>query len=500
MEFQITTDKLDSLQADLAILPVYQDGKPSTAVAGLSRSLRSRIDQAMASGDIQGKAGETLLLTETGRLGVKRLLLTGLGRKDKLNANAWNKALAAAVRRSERSASTHVVELLGLETAPGLDETRRARNFAEQWHYASYRYTATRKAAKEARPKARKLTVAVAGDGNLAAAELGLKQGQAIGRARNLARELGNLPANICTPAYLATQARKLARRSSRLTARILLEKEMKELGMNSLLSVCEGSRLTPRLIVLNYKGASSKTPPVALVGKGVTFDTGGISLKPGRAMDEMKFDMSGAGSVLAVMQAVIELELPINLVVLAAAVENMPSGRATKPGDIVKAMSGETIEVLNTDAEGRLILADALYYALRFKPSRIVDVATLTGACLMALGRHYSGLFSKHDELAEELRKAGEDSGDPVWRLPLGPEYMPELKSNFADMANIGSRFAGATTAACFLSRFVKDANWAHLDIAGTAWKTGSSKGSTGRPVPLLTEFLLGCVSRESS
>ena len=262
---------------------------------------------------------------------------------------------------------------------------------------------------------------------------------------------------------------------------------------MDSLLSVCEGSALTPRLIVLNYKGAPDKARPVALVGKGVTFDTGGISLKPGRAMDEMKFDMSGAGSVLAAMHAVIELKLPINLVVVAAAVENMPGARATKPGDIVKAMSGETIEILNTDAEGRLILADALHYALQFKPAKLVDVATLTGACVMALGRPYSGLFSHNDELAEELRKAGEDSGDPVWRLPVGAEYMHELKSNFADMANIGStRYAGATTAACFLSRFVKDANWAHLDIAGTAWKAGSAKGSTGRPVPLLAEFLL--------
>ena len=492
MEFHITTNKPDSLQADLGILPVHQDGKPTAAVAGLNRSLQARIAEAMASGDIQGKPGETLLLTDTGGFGVKRLLLTGLGRKDKLDAKAWNKALAAAAKRSERSASAHVVGLLGLERVAGLDETRKARNFAEQWHYASYRYTATRKAAKDARPKNRMIALAVAGGADPAAAELGIRQGQAIGRARNFARELGNLPANICTPAYLATEARKLARRSPRVTARILLEKEMKELGMNSLLSVCEGSRLSPRLIVLHYKGASSKAPPVALVGKGVTFDTGGISLKPGRAMDEMKFDMSGAGSVLGVMQAVIDLELPINLVVLAAAVENMPSGRATKPGDIVRAMSGETIEILNTDAEGRLILADALHYALRFKPSRIVDVATLTGACLMALGRHYSGLFANNDNLAEELRTAGEKAGDPAWRLPMGPEYMPELKSNFADMANIGSRFAGATTAACFLSRFVKDANWAHLDIAGTAWKTGGSKGSTGRPVPLLTEFLL--------
>ena len=493
MQFEITTQKLNSVQADLAIAPVYQDGKPATATAGLSAGLRNLIGNAMASGDIRGKSGETLLLTHTGRLGVRHLLLAGLGNRDKLDAAGWRKAVEAAVKRAERSSATTVVSLMGLEDVPGMDATRKARSFAEQWLYASYRYTATRKRVKDTRPKDRRLTVAIDGEEEEAQAKLGLRQGRAIGRARNYARELGNLPANVCTPAYLESEARKLARRSTRVTAEVLQEDEMKELGMNSLLSVCEGSELKPRLIVLHYRNAPDDSPPVALVGKGVTFDTGGISLKPGRAMDEMKFDMSGAGSVLAALHATIELRLPINLVVLAAAVENMPSGRATKPGDIVKAMSGETIEILNTDAEGRLILADALYYSLRYKPSKVVDVATLTGACLMALGRHYSGLFANNDDLAEELRAAGEAASDPAWRLPMGPQYMPELKSNFADMANIGSRFAGATTAACFLSRFVKNAQWAHLDIAGTAWKTGGSKGSTGRPVPLLTEFLLG-------
>ncbi len=492
MQFEITTDNLNSLQADLAIAPIYQDAEPSKGTAVLSASLRGQINDALASGDIQGKPGETLLVTHTGRLGIRHLLLAGLGPKDKLDAAGWRKAVEAAARRSERSKAGEVANLMGLEDVPGMDTARKARYFAEQWHYASYRYTSTRKAPADDRPKKRRLTIAVENESDAPQAKKGFRQGQAIGRARNYARELGNLPANICTPAYLASEAGKLADRSKRVTIEILEEQEMKELGMNSLLSVCEGSELTPRLIVLEYKGADEKVPPVALVGKGVTFDTGGISLKPGRAMDEMKFDMSGAGSVLATLHAVIELRLPINLLVVAAAVENMPSGHATKPGDIVKAMSGETIEVLNTDAEGRLILADALYYSLRYKPSKIVDVATLTGACLMALGRHYSGLFANNDALADELREAGARANDPAWRLPMGPEYMPDLKSNFADVANIGSRFAGATTAACFLSRFVKDAHWAHLDIAGTAWKTGGSKGSTGRPVPLLTEFLL--------
>lgn len=493
MQFEITTQKLNSLQADLAIAPVYENGEPAKATAGLSAGLSQQIRDAMAAGDIRGKPGETLLLTHTGRLGVRHLLLAGLGARKKLDPAGWRKAVGAAVRRSERSRAASIVNLMGLEEVRGMDTAGKARFFAEQWLHAGYRYTATRKKKKDARPKSRQLTEGIADDSEARQARAGLRQGRAIGRARNYARELGNLPANICTPAHLASEARKLARRSTRTSVSILLEKEMKELGMNSLLSVCEGSALSPRLIVLHYKGTSDDTPPVALVGKGVTFDTGGISLKPGRAMDEMKFDMSGAGSVLGTLHATIELKLPVNLVVVAAAVENMPSGRATKPGDVVKAMSGETIEILNTDAEGRLILADALFYALRYKPAKMVDVATLTGACLMALGRHYSGLFANNDDLAEELRAAGEKANDPAWRLPMGPEYMPELKSNFADMANIGSRFAGATTAACFLSRFVKDTHWAHLDIAGTAWKTGGAKGSTGRPVPLLTEFLLG-------
>jgi len=306
-----------------------------------------------------------------------------------------------------------------------------------------------------------------------------------------LTKDLGNLAPNICTPAYLAKQAKDLAK-SHKLKVTVLEEKDMEKLGMGSLLSVAQGSEQPAKLIVLEYQGLSKKDNPIVLVGKGVTFDTGGISLKPAAEMDEMKFDMSGAASVLGTLQAVAEMKLPVNVVGIIPATENMPSGKATKPGDVVTSLSGQTIEVLNTDAEGRLILCDALTYAERYNPKVVIDIATLTGACVIALGNFTTGLLSNDDKLAQALLAAGEHAGDRAWQLPLWDEYQDLLKSNFADIANIGGRAAGTITAACFLSRFTKKYRWAHLDIAGTAWKSGKEKGSTGRPVPLLTQFLI--------
>jgi leucyl aminopeptidase len=328
-----------------------------------------------------------------------------------------------------------------------------------------------------------------------AGATKGLLLGQAIAKGVNLARELGDLPGNICTPTYLASEAKRLANKQSKLSVNILEEKQMKELGMGSLLSVAAGSDQPAKLIVLEYKGGSKKQAPIALVGKGITFDTGGISLKPGAAMDEMKYDMCGAASVLGTIQTLLELQLPINVVGVIAASENMPNGSATKPGDIVTSMSGQTIEILNTDAEGRLVLCDALTYTERFKPKAVVDIATLTGACVIALGNHATGLFSNNDELAKSLLKAGEESADRAWHMPLWDDYQKQLDSNFADIANIGGREAGAVTAACFLSRFAKKFAWAHLDIAGTAWRSGGAKGATGRPVTMLVQYLLNQV-----
>jgi leucyl aminopeptidase len=325
-----------------------------------------------------------------------------------------------------------------------------------------------------------------------AALRKGIAEGDALGKGMKLSRDLANLPPNVCTPTYLAEQARSLAKTAPKLTCKVLNEADMRKLGMGSLLSVTAGSVEPAQFIILEYKGAAASKAPTVLVGKGITFDTGGISLKPPAAMDEMKFDMSGAASVLGTFKALAELQPKLNVVGLVPTCENMPGGSATKPGDIVKSMSGLTIEILNTDAEGRLILCDALTYARRFKPAAVIDIATLTGACVIALGKHFSGLLSTSDSLARDLQKAGDNSDDRAWRLPLTPEYAEQLKSNFADVANVGGREAGTITAASFLSKFTTDMNWAHLDIAGTAYQTGAAKGSSGRPVPLLLEFLL--------
>jgi leucyl aminopeptidase len=318
-----------------------------------------------------------------------------------------------------------------------------------------------------------------------------MREGSAIAAGMTLTRDLGNLPANVCTPTYLADTSVKLGR-EWKLAVEVLEQKDMEKLGMGSLLSVTRGSREPPKFVILRYSGGGKRERPVVLVGKGITFDTGGISLKPAAEMDEMKFDMCGAASVLGTLRAVAELKLKLNVIGLVPTCENMPGGAATKPGDIVTSLSGQTVEILNTDAEGRLILADALSYAERFEPQAVVDIATLTGACIIALGHVCSGLFASKDDLALELQAAGAESWDRVWRLSLWEDYHEQLKSNFADFANIGGRPAGSVTAACFLSKFTGKYDWAHLDIAGTAWKSGREKGATGRPVPLLTTFLM--------
>jgi leucyl aminopeptidase len=326
----------------------------------------------------------------------------------------------------------------------------------------------------------------------LADVRRGLRDGAAVGAGAALTRNLANLPANVCTPTYLAREGERLAKEHASVRCRVLGVREMRRLGMGSLLSVTAGSAEPPRLIVLEYRGRGAKAAPIALVGKGVTFDTGGISLKDPGGMDEMKFDMTGAASVFGAIKSMAALDAPINVVGIVPAVENMPSGTATKPGDIVTSMSGLTIEVLNTDAEGRLILCDALTYSRRFKPREVIDIATLTGACVIALGAHNSAVMSNHDEMAEGLLAAGRRSADTCWRMPLAEEYQEQLKSNFADMANVAGRDGGAVTAACFLWKFTDGLKWAHLDIAGTAYVTGAAKGATGRPVPLLVDYLL--------
>jgi leucyl aminopeptidase len=444
---------------------------------------------------MDGKAGSVLMLRDFPAPGGERLLLVGLGKEEEFGDKAYAAAIRAAVKAVRGSGATDATLLL---TRIGVKQRGAAWRMRQAAMVASetlYRFDRFKSKKEDERPLSR-LFFALEDKADEAAAAQALAQGLAIGEGVALARTLGNLPANVCTPGYLADAAREIAERH-RLDCRILEQADMEALGMNSLLSVAKGSRQAPKFIVARYQGGEPGDRPIVLVGKGVCFDSGGISLKPGEGMAEMKFDMCGAASALGTLEAAARMRLPLDLVVLAPCVENMPGGAASRPGDIVRSLSGQTIEILNTDAEGRLILCDALTYAERLEPRAVVDVATLTGACVVALGDVASGLFANDDELAGDLLEAGDAAFDRAWRLPLWEDYQERIKSDFADLANVGGRPAGSITAACFLSRFAGKFAWAHLDIAGTAWKSGADKGSadkgaTGRPVPLLSHFLL--------
>jgi len=422
------------------------------------------------------------------------VLLVSLGKEDDFGDKAYRDALGAAAKAlAATPAKDAVIALADVE----LDKRElpwRVQQAARILADGAYRFD-TLKSDKDRKDKkhrgAKKLALLVSSE-ITAELDTAVLQGHAIATGMALAKDLGNLPGNICTPTHLAETAESLGKQY-KFEVEVLNRADMEKLGMGSFLSVARGSHQPPKFIVMQYKGGKAKAKPVVLVGKGITFDTGGISLKPAAEMDEMKYDMCGAASVLGTFKAIARMGLPINVVGLIAATENMPGGGATKPGDVVTSLSGQTIEVLNTDAEGRLILCDALTYAERFKPECVIDVATLTGACVVALGKIPSGLLANDDELAAEILRRGTESGDRAWQLPLWDEYQELLKSNFADMGNIGGRYAGTITAACFLSRFTKAYKWAHLDIAGTAWVSGDAKGATGRPVPLLSSFLIG-------
>jgi len=418
------------------------------------------------------------------------VLLVGLGKQDAFGQKAYGEAVKAAWRALLGTKIAQVT--FSLAQLPVKDRTGdwAVRTAILALRNETYRFTQM-KSKPDVTQRALKRVVFSIDAGDEKAVKLAAKQAVALANGMDLTRDLGNLPGNVCTPTYLANTAKKLAK-DWKLKVEVLGQKQMEALKMGSLLSVAKGSVEPPHFIVLQYHGGPAKAAPVVLVGKGITFDTGGISLKPGDAMDEMKYDMCGAGSVLGTLRAVAEMGLKLNVVGIIPTCENMPSGTATKPGDVVTSMSGTTIEILNTDAEGRLILADALTYAERFKPAAVIDIATLTGACIIALGHHNTGLFARDDALAGELLDAAKEAADPAWRMPLDDEYQDLLKSNFADVANIGGRPAGSVTAACFLARFTEAYPWAHLDIAGTAWKSGAAKGATGRPVPLLSQFLI--------
>ncbi|MGI9310072.1 MAG: leucyl aminopeptidase [bacterium] len=495
MEFSAKTADAVGLTSDCLVVGVHQASKKSGKVeltptaARIDRACDGRIGALLRRGAHDGALGVAQMLYDLPGVKAGGVLLLGLGRKAEFNARSARRAAYAAAKSLERCGVRAVgVCLLEVEYADA-DARRRARNIAEAMFDALYRFDQT-KSSRAPAAKLKRATMLCA-RAQLAAVRRGLREGGAIARGVKLARDYANLPGNLCTPSFLAKEARRLGARLG-LKTTVLGEAEMKRRKMGALLSVSRGSCEPAKLIVMEYRGGRRTARPVVLVGKGLTFDAGGISLKPAAAMDEMKYDMCGGASVFGALQAAAELRLKINLIGIVPSSENLPDGAANKPGDIVTSMSGTTIEILNTDAEGRLILCDALTYAERFKPAAVVDIATLTGACMVALGQCASGLFSDCDALAEALLAAGEASCDRAWRMPVWDEYDPQLRSNFADLANIGGRYAGAVTAACFLKRFAAKYDWAHLDIAGTAWTSGADKGATGRPVPLLVEFLL--------
>ena len=491
MKFSISAAKQPLQTKTDALVVFVPEGRKGSGLVD-AEPLDALIAELLKDGDFTGKAGATVVVHRPAGLAARRLLLVGLSAQPELRD--WKKALLAAGARLKALpvAQAHLLAVNGLDTLASLVP----QVFAEVF----YLFDATKPSAQGDTPKLAALTIAVPGGGTaatLASAKDALAQSESVAFGTTVARELANLPANHCTPTVLAGIAQDMAKRYRHVTCKVLERKDAEKLGMGAFLAVAQGSEQPPKFIILEYKGAGAKVAPHVLVGKGVTFDTGGISLKPGAGMDEMKFDMGGAASVLGTFEAIARLRPKVNVVGLIPATENMPSGRAIKPGDVVTSMSGQTIEILNTDAEGRLILCDALTYAKRYKPATVVDMATLTGACVIALGHVNSGLFTADDALADDLLCAGREALDPCWRMPLEEDYNEGLKSNFADVPNIAGRDGGAITAACFLWRFAKDYRWAHLDIAGAAWLSGAKKGATGRPVPLLVNYLLKQAAR---
>lgn len=498
MDFSIKTIDAKSastahkaIKAGCIVVGVFENKKLSAAAAGLDKA--GEIAAALKSGDITGKAGTSLLLRKVADVAAERVLLVGLGEEaEAVGEKAYNQAVQAAARTLASLGANDAI--IALPAVKDRDLGWSIRSTVVAFRESIFRADALKSKKDTATTGVKKVAIAVAAT-EATAAKNALVQSVALANGMDLTKELGNLPPNICTPTHLANTAKKLAT-DYKMVAEILDRKQIQALKMGSFLSVTNGTVEPPKFIVLKHNGGKVKDAPVVLVGKGITFDSGGISLKAGAGMDEMKYDMGGAASVLGTMRAIGEMKLKLNVIAVIPTCENMPSGSATRPGDIVTSMSGQTIEILNTDAEGRLILCDALTYAERFKPAAVVDVATLTGACVTSLGHHNSGLFTRHDaahdELAAELLAAGKQTGDTAWRMPIEEAYNEQLKSNFADMANIGGPAGGSITAACFLERYTRKYTWAHLDIAGTAWKSGAAKGSTGRPVPLLTTFLI--------
>lgn len=489
MHYQVKHTEPAKQASDCLIVGVFAEHQLSTAAKALDGQSGGYLHKVLKRGDLAGECGQTLLLTELPHIAAERVLLVNCGKESEFTLPVFCKVLAKSLQALKQTAAKDAVCYLSDLAVTNCNMHSKIRQMIEIAASTFYSFEQFKSQKKSSPQKFNKLTLNVAERGDIKSAERAVHEATAIIAGMQLTKDLGNTPSNICTPEYLAKQAQQLTKQYAKIKVKVLEEKEMKKLGMGALLAVASGSHQPAKLIVLEYYNGAKNKKPVALVGKGVTFDSGGISIKPAAQMDEMKFDMCGAASVLGTFKAIAELGLPINLVGVIAATENLPGGSACKPGDIITTLSGQTIEILNTDAEGRLILSDALTYCERFKPDVVIDIATLTGAIIIALGSVASGVMGNHQALMDDLKTAADKSGDRIWQLPLWEDYQEQISSPFADMANIGEGGGKSITAACLLSRFAKKFHWAHLDIAGTAWK---GKAATGRPIPLLVQYLL--------
>jgi leucyl aminopeptidase len=491
MDITLETASPEKLRTGVLVVGTFADGPLPPATRSVDEAAQGKLAALITRGDLEAKAGASLLLHDLPGTAAERVLLVSLGTRHAFGEQAFRDALGSAARSLAGGVAQDAAVALADLELPGCSLTWRLQQASRLLVDGAYRFDAPgmRRTLPQDRG-ARTISLLVADKAN-PELERAVRRGQAVAEGMALTKDLGNLGGNVCNPAYLAHTAQALGQEFN-FAVEVLERDDMEKLGMGSALSVGRASYQPCKFIVMHYRGGEATAKPIVLVGKGLTFDTGGISLKPGADLDEMKYDMSGGGSVLGTFKTIARLALPINVVGIIPAVENMPGGNASRPGDVVTSMSGQTIEILNTDAEGRLVLCDALTYAERFEPACVIDIATLTGACVIALGTVASGLFANDDALAADLLACGVDSGDRAWQLPLWDDYQSQLKSNFADMSNLGGRPAGAVTAACFLARFTKAYKWAHLDIAGTAAVSGGAKGATGRPVPLLSEFLI--------
>ncbi len=492
MDYGIKAANPEKARYQCAIVGIHEDTGLTASGKIIDKASGGQLKKIIRRGDITGKASQTLMLHDIDGINTARILLVGLGSSTGCDTAKFLTIAQTVINNIKSVPARNVLCCLAEVEVTGRDTAWKVERLVEAFEQGTYTYTEMKGKAPEPSPSPEVIDFLVADKEEHEAANAGVACGVALGLGLAATRDLGNAPANICTPTYLAEKSQQLAQGYKSLTTTVLEESDMKKHGMGAFLSVGKGSVEPSKLIIIEHKGGKPKDQPHIIVGKGITFDTGGISLKPGATMYEMIYDMCGAASVFGTMKAIAEMNLPINIIGVIAAAENMPSGEASKPGDIVKTMSGQTVEILNTDAEGRLVLCDALTYIERYKPATVIDIATLTGAIVVALGSQASGMFANDDGIAADLNAAGETTYDRVWRLPIWDEYQTQINCAFADMQNIGGREAGSITAACFLSRFTKSYRWAHLDIAGTAYRwAGMNKGATGRSVSLLTQYL---------